>query len=253
MKTNLRFLSKRLIAITFFLSLNLIITAQTDLIIEEDKNSSLDIGLDLQSRYIWRGIELGGNSASAQPYIEYSIGKFAFGAWGAYSLGGDNYGQEADLYITYSILDNLSLTITDYFFPVDLAFNDYFDYKNNTTGHVFEIMVSYSFTKKNPIGFTIATNFYGADQDEDGDQSYSTYIEANYDTSISSIDLSFFVGAVFGDKGAYNLTDGSGFINLGLRADKSIKITDSFSLPVNAALIFNPDAENIFITFGLSI
>ena len=32
-------------------------------------SSSIEIGVDIQSRYIWRGIQLGGNSPSAQPYI----------------------------------------------------------------------------------------------------------------------------------------------------------------------------------------
>lgn len=36
--------------------------------------AQLDFGIDVQSRYIWRGIQLGNGSGSAQPYIEYSSG-----------------------------------------------------------------------------------------------------------------------------------------------------------------------------------
>ena len=47
-------------------------------------------GADVQSRYVWRGAQLGGESASLQPSVEYTNGKLAVGAWAAYSLGGTN-------------------------------------------------------------------------------------------------------------------------------------------------------------------
>jgi hypothetical protein len=47
---------------------------------QEESGASVDLGLDVQSRYIWRGLQLGGASPSLQPYVELSTGKFAFGA-----------------------------------------------------------------------------------------------------------------------------------------------------------------------------
>ncbi|RLD78233.1 MAG: hypothetical protein DRJ07_13530, partial [Bacteroidetes bacterium] len=77
---------------------------------EEKKTSNWDLGASFQSRYIWRGINLGGNSASIQPSISYTTGIFTIGAWSAYSVGSDQLGQEADLYMTISPLDFLSFT-----------------------------------------------------------------------------------------------------------------------------------------------
>ncbi len=221
------------------------------------EKSNLSLGADIQSRYIWRGIKLGGNSASLQPYIEYSVGKLAFGGWGAYSLGGDIAGQEVDLYITFSATETLSFTFTDYFFPD--GNNNYFNY-GSETGHVFEVMASFSGTKTFPIGLTIATNIGGADKDINGNQSYSTYVEINYGGTAGDIEYNLFVGAAFLDQGNYyqitnsfsNLTD-SKLINVGLSASKEIKITDSFSLPVNSSLIFNPEQDNVYLTFGFSL
>ena len=220
---------------------------------ETASESSLDLGIDFQSRYIWRGLQLGGASSSAQPYLEFSSGDFAIGAWGAYSLGGVNGVQEADIYVTYSPSDALSFTITDYYFPTDgnLA-NNYFNYGGDATGHVFEAMVSFNGTDSFPVGLSVATNFGGADKNGD-EQSYSTYVEASYSTTMNDVDFGIFAGAVFSDKGGYYLTDGSGLINLGISASKEVKITDAFSLPVNSALIFNPDQENIYLTFGFSL
>ncbi|NOQ92496.1 MAG: hypothetical protein GQ552_07260 [Flavobacteriaceae bacterium] len=214
--------------------------------------SNWDLGASVQSRYIWRGINLGGNSASIQPSIAYSTGMFTIGAWGAYSIGSDQVGQEADLYITIAPLDFLSFTVTDYFFPVERAgSNGYFGY-GDKTGHVFEAMATFS-PNNFPVSFMVATNFAGADKDENGNQSFSTYLEASYGISAGIVDINLFAGAVIGDSGGYYGTDGSGFINLGLGASKAIKITESWSLPVDAALIYNPDAENIFITFGFTL
>jgi len=216
---------------------------------EETKISNWDFEASFQSRYIWRGINLGGNSASIQPSISYSKGIFTIGAWGAYSIGSDQLGQEADLYVTITPLDFLSFTVTDYFFPNDrLPDNDYFH-----QGHVFELMASFNGFENFPLGVFVATNFAGADKTEEGDQSYSTYIEANYPIPIGFVDINLFAGAVLGDRGGYYGTEGTGLINLGIRVSKAIKITEKWSLPVDAALIFNPDEENIFITFGLSI
>jgi hypothetical protein len=222
---------------------------------EEAKSSSFvsfDFGLDLQTRYIWRGLELGGASGSAQPYVELAVGQFCFGAWGAYSLGGINAVQEADLYVAWAPLDFLSFTYTNYFFPIDFDDQDYFEYGRGT-GHVNELMVSFAGVKNFPIGIAVATNFAGADKTEDGEQSYSTYVELSYGHTIAGVDFNAFVGGVFADKGGYYLTDGAGIINVGVGGSKEIKITDSYSLPVNAALIFNPDAGDMYITFGISL
>ncbi len=215
--------------------------------------AQFDLGVDVQSRYIWRGIQLGNNSASIQPYVEYSAGQFSIGAWGAYGLGGDGGGlNEADLYASWSPTDYLSITVTDYFFPAEGNNQGYWPYNN---GHVFEGMISFSGVDGFPVGITVATNFGGADQKANGDQSYSTYIEASYSKSIgeNGVEVSVFAGGVIGDEGGYYLTDGEGLINLGLGVSKEIKITENWSLPVNGALIFNPDADNIFLTFGFSL
>ncbi|MET2984321.1 TorF family putative porin [Aureibaculum conchae] len=243
---------KKILFIFLFLS-GLILFAQKEASLV--KPSKIDIGVGLQSRYIWRGLQLGGNSPSIQPSVEFTAGKFILGAWGAYSTRGFNEFQEADLYVSYTPIEALSLTITDYFFPKEGAYNNYFEHGNNT-GHVYEALISFNGTEKIPIGIILATNFAGAikyDENESEKKAYSTYIEATYSKKVANTAYSIFAGAVFGDYNSYYLTDGSGFINLGLSATKEIKITDNFNLPINAALTFNPEQENIYLTFGCSL
>lgn len=244
----------------------------------ETENSliSIDFGADIMSRYVWRGTAFS-TAPSIQPGMELGIGNLAFGAWGAYSFDGINNGAETDLYLTYSFLnDMVSVTVTDYFFPVETmgAYN-YWRYDENKTGHVFEGSLSFNGTSELPLTFLVATNFYGADvkkveddpdadnfNEEDGIQ-YSTYMELGYSFSHSGIDFSAYMGftpndakeadpetGYIGETGFYGHS--MGFVNIGINGSKELKITDSYSLPVNASVITNPMSENIYIVFGIS-
>lgn len=226
------------------LTLLFILTTITSTIAQEN-NTNFSFGADIQSRYIWRGLQLGGASASIQPSIQYSKGIFTFGAWGSYSLGGANTAQETDLYATVAVSDLFSITVIDYFFPSERATNNYLSFGANTN-HVYEAILSFSGTTSFPIELTLATNFAGA-------STGSSYIEASYSKTSKNIEYTLFAGGVFGDTDGYYLTDGSGLINLGIRLSKKMKITQSFSLPINTAFVINPDAENVFLTFGFSL
>jgi len=74
-----------------------------------------------------------------------------------------------------------------------------------------------------------------------------------YSKTINDISYNLVAGGVVGDNGGYYLTNGSGLINVGLLVSKKIKISNAFSLPVNAAIIFNPNQENMYLTFGITL
>ena len=205
-------------------------------------------GADVQSRYVWRGIQFGGESPSLQPGAELAVGNFAVGAWGAYSLGGDNAAQELDLYVSYALTDAISLSVTDYYFPEGGSGHDYLELGSETTGHVYEATLSFAGTDAFPVALTVASNVGGA-------STGSTYLEASYDTN----NFTLFAGGVVGDEGdaddldgLYN-TGGSGLINVGVSMSKEIQLSSTYSLPVNTSLVLNPDAGNVFLTFGFSL
>lgn len=99
--------------------------------------SPIQFGVDLMNRYIWRGVDLGGESPSIQPSLKYvwnskdSNHSLVLGAWGAYNFATTN--QEADLYFTYTYKNLVSFTFTDYYFPGlygnDSSKGKYFNYK----------------------------------------------------------------------------------------------------------------------------
>jgi hypothetical protein len=200
-------------------------------------------GADVQSRYVWRGIQLGDESASLQPSVELAAGNFTVGAWGAYSLGGgSDVAQEMDLYVSYALSDAISVTVTDYYFPVGKSGHNYLELDSETTGHVYEATLSFAGTDAFPVALTVASNVGGA-------STGSTYLEASYALN----ELSLFAGGVVGDDDGYYNTDGTGLINVGISLAKEIQLSSTFSLPVNTSLVLNPDAGNVFLTFGFTL
>lgn len=242
---------------------------------QEESKIETDFGIDLASRYVWRGTQFGGASPSIQPYIEVGLGNLVLGTWGAYSLGGANPAQELDLYLSYSLMDDqFSITITDYYFPADTGGYNYFNYEDTTTGHIFEAMASFNGTDKMPFSALVAMNVYGADATRISDDlakfnmrdgiQFSTYLELGYSTTCKIADLDFFVGVnltkprpvgrgngYVGESGFYGHS--VGVVNIGVTASKEIQITDKFSLPLMAQLITNPQAQKIFMVFGFSL
>ncbi len=222
-----------------------------------DTKHPLSITLDLMSRYVWRGTDYGG-SPSIQPGISYSLAGFTFGTWGAYTTNNPGV-QEVDLFLSYSIKNMFSLTVTDYFFPDEGSNYNYFEYGEIRTGHVLEGSLSFDGTDKLPLSIFVATNFYGADaQRLNADSTsagiqYSTYAEAAYTFKYFNVFMGFnltYPDTERGEIGYYGTS--IGVINLGLTASKKIRITDKFSLPVTASIITNPQAEKIYLVAGFS-
>jgi len=224
----------------------------------DSTESVIDVSCDLMSRYVWRGTDFG-QSPSIQPGIEYSIGGFYVGAWGAFTTNLYPV-QEADLYIGYTFVDMFSLTFTDYFFPDELNPDyNYFDFDKNTTGHVFETTLSFDGTEKLPLSILFAANVWGADAqrlNSDGSVKglqYSSYAEVAY----SYKNMNIFMGLnlttpdeTLGESGYYGNT--LGVVNLGITGTKNIQLTNKYSLPLSVSLITNPQAEKIYMVAGFS-
>jgi len=203
----------------------------------QETKASFDIGVDFASRYVWRGMEFS-DSPVVQPYAEFNSGNFTLGIWASYETGGQVVGQEFDFYASYSI-GAVSIGFTDYAFPIDGMSDGYFQMKN----HIGEATISFDGVEKFPLTLMVGLNVYNDDEN-------SVYTEIGYPFTIGETELSAFVGAgneIYSLDGDYVLT------NFGLSASKDIKITDSFSLGVSASAIFNPDTEDAYLVFILSL
>jgi hypothetical protein len=202
------------------------------------------VGGDIVSSYIWRGSECAG--ASVQPALSVGAGGFSLTAWGSIGFAGyeDGYPKEYDFTLGYGT-GGFSVAITDYWF--DQPATKYFNYDSETTAHMFEGTLGYDF---GPLAASWNTFFGGNDFNSKGDRAYSTYVEVSAPFKLGGLDFKAEIAATPWD-GLYS--DDFNVVNIGLTGSKTIKITDSFSIPAFTKIIFNPYTERTFFVFGISL
>ncbi|MEM6784283.1 MAG: TorF family putative porin [Bacteroidota bacterium] len=210
-------------------------------------------GADFVSRYVFRGIDFG-ESFSVQPYLEYSVpfenGSFTVGTWASYSISADGSGaNEHDLYVSASV-GPISFGVTDYYFPTGGVDVDFFLIEDN---HVIEPFIGFDGVEGFPVSLYVYPIVVGDfDLNDDGDQNFSTYIEASVPFSVEGVDLAVTLGVVPMESGFY-LTDDFSVINVSLTAAKEIPITEQFALPVFVGYTLNPEIERTYLVFGVSL
>jgi hypothetical protein len=258
---------KPLLAFLFIFILFIPCFSQTEDVHQAEKGAvnsvQFSLGADLVSRYIWRGKDFG-NSPAVQPNVAFSYVGLKIGVWGSYGMiyqpGSGNY-AEFDPYVTYT-WKWFTLGVTDYFYPNGASpnfDNKYFNYAPNTTGHTFEGCFTFTGPAKFPLTAYVGTLFYGADKGihpggvfmPDSQNNYSTYFEASYPFTVKGVGVKPFVGGIpFGSSwyGPYG-----GVVNAGFTVSKSIKISKEYELPVYTSVISNPQAQSVFMVFGVSL
>ena len=194
----------------------------------QDSKGGWTAGADVVSSYIWRGSQAG--NFSIQPTIKYVDGGFSIGAWGSGDLT-TGAPQEFDLFALYSFKSGLSLGLTDYHYNSSMLFAD--------KVHAFEANVGYAVGKFSLSGNYVFNSASGAVGDD-------KYFEAAYQFST----VKLFAGA--GD-GWYTKDASFQVCNIGLSTTKTIKISESFSIPLTGSIIVNPNKEQIFYVVGISL
>jgi len=200
---------------------------------EGETESKFDVGVDVYTNYIWRGSKFG-TGPSLQPGMEFVTGGLTLGVWGAFDASGY---METDPYISYSFPFGLSLGLVDYYFPG----LPYFEISDTAGSHAFEINTG--FTKG---GLSLSANCILNEAGGAGSTGGDLYFQAGYAFKYFNV----FLGAGNG----WHTSDGKFTVcNIGLGVTKEIKITDTFTVPVNGQLILNPEREQLFLVVGFSL
>lgn len=211
------------------------------------KSKFVSYQFSLTTQHVWRGLT-SGKTPCIESTLEFNFTPhFKFGLWGTTTLD-DSY-REIDMYFTYH-KPRFSLTIYDYYSPADSRFrwNEFFDYKTHSTQHFIDIIAVYRL-RNIPLQITAATIFHGNDYYEDGKQAYSSYFELDYAFPFEFITPHVFLG-VNPTGNFYH--DKFSVINLGVMATKPLKITDTYSIPIQAKLSGNPAAKAIYFNVSMA-
>ena len=217
--------------------------------IESESKIETTISGDIVSRYIWRGQDLG--DVSLQPTLGIGYKGFSLSAWGSVGLSNSEDTKEFDLTLAFTT-GGFNIGITDYWFNTggDEPDNRYFKYDAHSTNHVFEANIGYDF---GVLSLQWFTNFAGNDGfNKNGKRAYSSYAEVAVPFKLVTVDWTATAGVVPYYTTFYDTT-GFAVTNLSLRADKEIKITDKFSVPVFGQVVANPSSQKAYLVFGFTL
>ena len=216
------------------------------------KESNFHLGLDLQTKYIWRGMAMITEDAAPVvfPAVNYQNKGFYAYVMGGYSLNGKY--SEVDMGLSYTY-KWITVGINDYYYPTTTTPTDqYFNFKARETGHWLEAVVTIA-PETIPAYLTVSNFFAGADKDWNGNQAYSTYAElgGHYDF-LNDHRLALAVGMAF-NKSCYNAYEhGFGVCNVEFKYTYNVNFNDKFTLPLSVAYIVNPVFNKSHVNFTAS-
>ena len=219
-------------------------------VLQEGEHSRVEttIGCDLVTNYVWRGLDLG--DVSLQPVLGVGYKGLSLTAWGNVGLSNSSDTKEFDLTLAYT-LGGLNIGVTDYWFDSGPdPENRYFKYDAHGTNHVFEANIGYDFGVASVQWYT---NFAGNDGlNKSGNRAYSSYAEASVPFKLATVDWKATAGVVSFATAFYDTT-GFAVTNLSLRAEKEIRVTDTFSIPVFGQVMANPCSQKAYLAFGFTL
>jgi hypothetical protein len=149
---------------------------------------------------------------------------------------------------------SIGAVLTDYYLPYlgikIFNFNDHdavdADTDPDPGAHTLELGLSFTGPVHFPMTFSGYVNVYN-------DAGNNTYFQVDYPFTVGETGLTVFCGAAGGSKenpDVYN-TEDFAVINVGVSADRDMKITESFSLPLSVAFILNPNEEISYLVAGV--
>lgn len=182
----------------------------------------------------------------------YNEGFAAF-AWGGMSLDG-NF-REVSKIISYTT-GNFNVTLLDIFNFSGPADYDYFNFKSDETTHITDLSIAYNFTETIPLRLMMATVVFGNDRDSEGDNRYSTYLEAAFPFTRETYIVQPYIaaGLAFSGTDDNSLYGQNAFdiVNVGLRVSRAATL-GSYTFPVTGTMGYNPSLKQASIEIALSL
>ena len=221
----------------------------------EDSGSSEQIKLaaavDFVSRYIWRGADCG-EAAAFQPLASVGYKRVEFGSWGSFALSsvdGNSPFSEIDLYVKYNVpipIGTITFAVTDCHFPGPGV--RYFNFDGHNGGaHTIELSGNFVGSEELPLSLFTAVNVHN-------DTSHAFYVELGYLVPIREERITFFVGATTGASTWYAVSNHKfSVLNAGFTVARSLKVSDTYAMPLSASFIINPNQEKSYLVFKITL
>jgi hypothetical protein len=220
------------------------------------------LGVDLVSRYAWRG-QVYGDSPCFQPWAGISFVGFTLGTWGSFpftpvhtdtttapdSPEDATSTTEVDVSLSRSLTiaaGTFTAAVTDYHYPS--AGQSYFEFsEDGTGGHIVDVGLTYQGPETLPLGLCGSINVYN-------DDDHAAYVEASWPFTAGTTEVSLVAGAALGKSALYDVEkDGVHFVNTAVTASKPWQISDSFAPVLKVSWIVNPYRERTILVAAISL
>lgn len=220
-------------SISEYLMISFLLIPFSSLFSQEGKKADFSAAADFYSSYIFRGTKYGTGPA-VQPLVKLTSGFFTAGGWGSFDFNGY---EEADLFFSFSLPAGFTLGMTDYYYPG----LDYFDYSTETGSHAMEINAGYV-----NGGLAVSANYILNEAGGIGSAGGDFYCQAGYSFS----DFNILAGA---GNGWHTSDGGFNLCNIGAGTVRTIKVSDTFSVPVTGQIILNPERQKLYLVVGFTL
>ena len=236
--------------------------AETAAVAPTEPADRVALGVDLVSRYAWRG-QVYGDSPCFQPWAGISFAGFTLGTWGSFpftpvhtdtttapdSPEDATSTTEVDVSLSRSLTiaaGTFTAAITDYHYPS--AGQSYFEFsEDGTGGHIVDVGLAYRGPETLPLGLCGSINVYN-------DDDHAAYVEASWPFTTGSTEVSLVAGAALGKSALYDVEeDGVHFVNTAVTASKPWQISGSFAPVLKVSWIVNPYREKAILVAAISL
>lgn len=234
------------------------VTAQEAAVSQEDETPSIsvDAGVTLASRFLYRGLNLG-QAPQFQPLLTLNVGALQLASWSSHPLArpsdenasgftGANY-REVNFWAQYTIdtgVGTLTPYIQNHYNPNAGPFLDFSEDGNN---YVQAQLGFQGDDRSAPFDMMVGVVMLN-------DPANSVYLEGGYRFTASNLAMRAFVGGVPNRSPFNGVTDdGPHLTNVGLSATKELQITDRFALPLGVTFVANPYSHNAFAAVSVSL
>ena len=211
-----------------------------------------NVSMDAKNMHYWRGLRVSDGFVTA-PMVGYYNGGFAVFAWGGLSVDG-RY-KEVSQIISYTG-GNFNITLLDIFNFTGAPDASYFNFKSDETNHITDLSVAYDFTDDIPLKLMFASIVYGNDRDSNGENRYSSYLEAGLPFVYETFTVQPYaaLGFAFRPADDNSLYGNHSFdlVNIGVRVGRVVEL-GNYTLPVTGTLGFNPSLKQASVEIALSL
>ena len=236
-----------------------VLVAATSVSAKETVTFAYDAYAEFTSTYIWRGQYNGG--LSFQPDLAVGFDSehtsFRFGTW--WSVGASDWGFRKNVIPTEEEEEE-GINPNTYFVPeTDIYLNadiwgltiggtkyHFYNNSNFAKDGLWEVSLGYNFGTLLNVPLTITGNVFVAgsdDQDDNGEQMYSTYLEVAYYHTWEKYGITFGGAMGMSLRGQY-YADAATICNMSLRLDKTWNIADICEIGIFGVGSLNPDGIN---------